>query len=494
VGIFQIVTYDGASPEGGCTATVLFSSQTANRTWLVTAAHCFSYHDDAYFVHGHFRTPRASVIYDIDSDTVGTLERWSPVGDSQVFVHPTWLARGGLEWFGPPDVAFIRVDMAIPLFDDWGQRIDEFRRPIYTGRAEHVADPFPTGRLENFSQYGFCGQSDGDLRCDELSNLWFSPAFVSNFFQLPLGAWHSAYFAPGDSGGPLLKYAPGFSREWVGSANRYEIARFGVVLGVLQGPTVFCDYIRDGNCNPYDGLAARFYGMDDWIDALQGARREIPRISSWNSAATGYFRSAISSRQDQLAYSGTGTYTFPIYPGKIVGIAIDKSNNHVITWYDSGDLTIGKRDDLDAYSQYPVAMFADYIGTMKFQGVAGKSLRDIVGITMSASGRVYSYYRDGTTAAGTITDLDAYGPPIRYYLPAGRAPADIVGIAARQGGTSGMIAYYRDGTMSEGAWNVLDYYAAPRPYNPGIQRPDEIVGMDTQADNQVVTFFQPWVW
>src|SRR5262245_11626860 len=84
-GIFEIHTYDGSVEQHVCTATVLSSSVNTNRSWLVTAAHCFSYMDDLKYVYGHFAVPRARVIIDLDSDTSGTIEGWTSAVDSTVW-------------------------------------------------------------------------------------------------------------------------------------------------------------------------------------------------------------------------------------------------------------------------------------------------------------------------------------------------------------------------------------------------------------------------
>jgi hypothetical protein len=64
------------------------------------------------------------------------------------------------------------------------------------GRRGSVSAPYTFPLMENFSRNVFCGQGDGNLRRDTRSNLWWSP-----------------------TSGPLLKYAPGLSRQWVGKGS-----------------------------------------------------------------------------------------------------------------------------------------------------------------------------------------------------------------------------------------------------------------------------------
>ena len=146
VGIYRISTYDGNSAGGSCTATLLYSSQAESRSWLVTAAHCFSHKDDLFYVYDHFSTPHAAVRYDTSPGS------WTSSEDSTVHVHPEWLANGGhTAWFGPRDMAFIRVDAAIPVLDADGNAIPEYRRPIYTGSPYNIAEPFESQYTEEYA-------------------------------------------------------------------------------------------------------------------------------------------------------------------------------------------------------------------------------------------------------------------------------------------------------------------------------------------------------
>lgn len=316
IGVYRIDTYDGSVQLGSCTATLVYSSQVTNRSWLVTAAHCFSYVDSAHSVTGHASDPRAAV--------TGSVPATAPA-NSKVFVHPDWLNHGGLTaWFGPRDVAFIYVDRFIevrrPNASGTEQVVPEFRRAVYTGPSAPAVEPV---RMSPLDTRVFCGHGNpSSLNCDTLKNLWYSPGFRSEFFQLPQAAWNNRRadppFEPGDSGGPLLVYAPDrSSHPWslLNLGNAETATRDGVVMGVLQGPTVFCDYIQNGNCNPLDGLAATFAGMDDWLDTLPKGRL-IPRngLCPSNAQATrgSPMPSTCTCQSDattQGSVWGTGTYT-----------------------------------------------------------------------------------------------------------------------------------------------------------------------------------------
>ena len=498
IGVFKIDSYDGSTKLGGCSATVLYSSVLTNRSWLVTAGHCFSYRNSLYHVYAHSTRPRARVYY---LPAPGAAEDSTEPEISRVHVHPNWLEEGGLEsWFGPQDMAFIRVNTAIPIFDAGGARVREFRRPIYTGHPALVSDPYSSKPMENFARNAFCGRGgDGRLRCDTLSNLWYSPNFRHQFLQLPAAAWETTSsswpwrYQGGDSGGPLLKYAPGLNRQWEGAGELIDVAMYGAVLGVLQGPTMLCFLPNNANCKEADGLAAHFAGVEKWLDGTLTGHpvlywEEIPRIQLWTFA--NLFHSSMGE-PTRLTSISTQGYTFPAYTGKIVGIGIDKSTNRLHTWYDNGHMTIGTGADLDEHSQVvvPPPLSPDLFPRYTFAGASGKSHAQIVAMMISAAGQVHTWYADRTTVIGTPSDLDAVQTAQGYIVPPGKVPGDIVAIASRPGG--GVLAYYRDGTFSEGVFDHLDAYAPPRRFEIGNSREaGEILGIDTFNNGTTLTVFE----
>src|SRR5262245_8486411 len=399
-GIFEIATYDGTTYARRCTATVLYSSVANNRSWLVTAAHCFSYVTGfpLYIVQGHFTDPRPPLIYNEDPDTSGSTEVWTARNISQVYINSEWRNTFvPTTYQGTPGVAFIRVNMAIPIFDAAGARINEFRRPIYTGAPTMVSAPYSFPSMENFSRLAFCGQGDGNLRCDRLSNIWWSPNFRYQFFQLPYEAFSTGMYVEGrgDEGGPLLKYAPGLTRRWEGAGTLRDVAMYGAVLGVLQAPTVVCDYLQNSNCNPMDGLAARFGDIDiePWLNTINDAYGDIPRISQWPLMFPGLFNASVGTTTN-LTASGQNPSTFPAYAGRMAGFSVDRATDRLYTWYDNGTWTIGTRIDLDSFSQAPTA--PDLMPTKWFSGPAGRSHSQIVAMMIDPAGNVHTWYLDGT--------------------------------------------------------------------------------------------------
>jgi hypothetical protein len=492
-GVFEIATYDGATYGRRCTATVLNSSAANNRTWLVTAAHCFSYTTGAplFAVTGHFSSPRARVSYETDPDGSGSTELWTDRTLSQVYINSAWRYTFVPNTYqGTPGIAFIRVNMAIPIYDSNGVRINEFRRAIYTGSPGTVSPPYSNPAMENFSRVGFCGQGDENLRCDRLTNIWWSPNFRNQFFQMPRGAFTTGFWSEGkgDEGGPLLKYAPGLTKQWEGAGSVRDIARFGTVLGVLQAPTVICDLpANGGKCDPMDGLAARFGDIDieAWLNTINDARQDIPRINQWPSMFMGLFQAGGGSATN-LSSAGVSQYTFPAYAGRIVGFSVNQATDQTYTWYDSGHYSIGTRSDLDIFTQFPLD--PDVTPTRTFRTADGKPISQIVSIALDPSGYAHTWYRDGTHVIGAPNDLDSIQQPLPYGLPPGKTAADVVAITTRASG--GVRAYYRDGTYSEGVYYDLNLFEPPRAFQTGNnRRPDEIIGVGVRS-GQVVTLFE----
>ncbi|MBV8253903.1 MAG: hypothetical protein JO154_14970 [Chitinophaga sp.] len=97
---------------------------------------------------------------------------------------------------------------------------------------------------------------------------------------------------------------------------------------------------------------------------------------------------------------------------------------------------------------------------------AGKTPADVVEIGIANTNLVYVWYKDGTLSTGGFSQLNTY-PALNitypYTLPAGKTPANIVGISiSKQDGKC--YAWYNDGTYSVGNSGNFAYYSGPQPY------------------------------
>ncbi|MDH5546092.1 MAG: FG-GAP-like repeat-containing protein [Gammaproteobacteria bacterium] len=277
-GIVRLNTLDNSGSGGGrCTGTILYSSASENQTWIVTAAHCFSNHDDLYYVHSHFTDPRAWVNY--NGTTTQTL-------DSRVFVHPDWLSNGGhTSWFGPADIAFVRIQDYLPVNDASGNPIAQYERAIYVGDPLEVADNTASSpdRTNSLCGYGVTSR----LTCGFTDWMKYYNNFREEFFHIPRSTFDGVWgFEGGDSGGPFLKFAPGMTNSSFGISSRTQaLARHGVVMAVLQGPLVYtASWQIDlwGQTDPGDAIGARLGNARTWLTTIPGAN-VIPRLTSWTT-------------------------------------------------------------------------------------------------------------------------------------------------------------------------------------------------------------------
>lgn len=274
-GIVKIRAFDGPTAGGQCSGTILYSSRSLNLTWLVTAAHCFSNRDDLFFVHSHFTNPLASIIS----------PRTTNVANSRVFVHPDWLANGGhTSWFGPVDIAFVTINEFFPVLNTTGDEIDEYRRAIYIGAPEQLAD---NHAVSPNRRNALCGYGPTfTQRCGFTNTFNYYSDFRSEFFHIPRSSFNGSWgFEGGDSGGPFLKFAPGTTFNSFGgslSQTTPTLAKHGVVAAVLQGPLVYPSafphliFVTD----PGDAIGSRMANARAWLASIPGSF-VIPRITTW---------------------------------------------------------------------------------------------------------------------------------------------------------------------------------------------------------------------
>ena len=166
----------------------------------------------------------------------------------------------------------------------------------------------------------------------------------------------------------------------------------------------------------------------------------------------------------------------------VVGIAVRKSDGHVVAWYSNGNVSEGASGDLDQYtSPTPYTLPSGYTPD------------DIVGIAIQpTTDHVFVWYDDGKVSEGTTVDLDQFGGPTSYSLPSGYSPTDIVGAAATTNGR--FYFWYNDGTVSAGTSTDLDLYRSPYVYTFLRGMPfTSIVDMGSGSDSSlVVTYWIGW--
>ncbi|WP_437592048.1 M12 family metallopeptidase [Sorangium sp. So ce1000] len=160
-------------------------------------------------------------------------------------------------------------------------------------------------------------------------------------------------------------------------------------------------------------------------------------------------------------------------PTNIVATAIS-STGRVYTWYSNGTRTGGTADDLDSA-----------VASAAFSLPPGKTVGQIVAMSIDPSDHVVTWYSDSTVSVGNSTDLDFYASPSAYTLPPGKTPADIVEIGMDPSGK--VYAWYDDETASKGTVADLDAYVSPYLYYlPPGKTPAMVAGIDVASNTPTV--------
>jgi hypothetical protein len=110
---------------------------------------------------------------------------------------------------------------------------------------------------------------------------------------------------------------------------------------------------------------------------------------------------SVGSTTNATAHAAQAAYSVPSDEtvSNILSVSIDKSNDHVYTWYKDGNVSAGTSKNLSAYS-------ANY---STFTVAAGESISNVVGIGIAgSSGHVYAWYSDRKVSQGTISQFDYY--------------------------------------------------------------------------------------
>lgn len=163
----------------------------------------------------------------------------------------------------------------------------------------------------------------------------------------------------------------------------------------------------------------------------------------------------------------------------IVGISIACSNDHVYAWFADRRVTSGTSSNLGSY-QPPHA----------YSLPAGKTPADVIGVGIAGNDHVYAWYRDGTASSGTSTDLGHYRAPYHYSLPAGKTTADVVGIDIACSNDH-VYAWYKDGTASSGTSDDLGKYRAPYAYSlPAGKTPADILETGIAGNDHVYVWYR----
>lgn len=114
---------------------------------------------------------------------------------------------------------------------------------------------------------------------------------------------------------------------------------------------------------------------------------------------------------------------------------------------------------------------------------------DVVDMSISPSGDIYTWWTDGFVTVGSSYDLELYRSRYRYTLPADYDETDIAGIAIAKG-SGDVYTFYKNGKRSVGESANLASISAPATYTlPSGYAPDHIVAVDMAPSGSTYVWF-----
>jgi len=195
------------------------------------------------------------------------------------------------------------------------------------------------------------------------------------------------------------------------------------------------------------------------------------------------------TKKNHLNVMPTGIFTFTLVlllqmlcsvttAREIVGMSFAASNDQCYVWYDDFTVSEGATSNLK-----------DYHSVYVYEVSRGKSVKNILSISIDVDDYVYTWYDDGTVSVGTIFDLDDFRPPHRYTLPSGKSVEDIVSISI--GSNDRVYTWYKGGTMSVGYPEDLDAYGSLYAYElPQGKSENNFVGIGiADSDDYVYAWY-----
>jgi vibriolysin len=195
--------------------------------------------------------------------------------------------------------------------------------------------------------------------------------------------------------------------------------------------------------------------------------------TNWDDAGSGVMDAACdlgfdtSAVQRSLARVGIESSLSPRSVCRIVATAYIDSRNAACAWYANNYVSCGATTNLDSI-QSPI----------RYSLPAGYSPSDIVDIAwLDAEAMACAWYRNGKVSCGSIQDLDSKRKPYNYTLPSGYTSSRVRGIGWIPSHKMAC-AWYNNNRVSCGTTRDLDSKRTPYSYTlPPSYRPNDILGM-----------------
>ncbi|MCF0074930.1 hypothetical protein LZD49_30880 [Dyadobacter sp. CY261] len=158
---------------------------------------------------------------------------------------------------------------------------------------------------------------------------------------------------------------------------------------------------------------------------------------------------------------GSSAYAFTLAPGKIPSDIVETAIyapvgggvNKVFTYYYDGTVSSGISNDLDSYT-----------APTPYSCPTGYNPSNIVGMSITSQGNLFTWYNDGKVSVGNSTNhtnLYNVTAPTSYSLPPGKTYSQIIAMAFDRNNNNLVYTWFTDGTVSKGSSIDLDAIAAP---------------------------------
>jgi len=162
---------------------------------------------------------------------------------------------------------------------------------------------------------------------------------------------------------------------------------------------------------------------------------------------------------------GSSSYPFSVLAGKIPSDIVETviyapeggGVNKCYAYYYDGTMTSGISNDLSFHTT-----------ATPYFCPTGYNPSNIVGMSVDASGKLFTWYNDGKVSVGRSlnhTNLYNLTAPRSYSLPPGKTYSQIIAIGIDRAHSNAVYTWYTDGTVSKGNWLDLDATAAPIPFD-----------------------------
>lgn len=140
-------------------------------------------------------------------------------------------------------------------------------------------------------------------------------------------------------------------------------------------------------------------------------------------------------------------------------------------------VTTGTSSDLDAYG-----------GPDSFAIPAGTAMVPIVGVAIAGDEHVYTWFADNTVSQGYSKNLAYYSGPLSVTLPAGRSASTIVGVGIAA--NDHVWTWFSDNKVCQGTTRNLCGYSGPTPFTlPPGESIDKLIGVDIASGDHVYSWY-----